>query len=175
MPLVRISLREGTSPQYRQALADGVHQAMVEAIEIPGSGPLSDYYGASGEWLDLRSVLPGNRAQRQDRARADHFIRRTQAGAEEETVPTHGGNHGEESGTAPAGSVRQPSGSRLGELVVRKRGSAVQQIVERKAYSARLATIWPESTGGSAGPAKLGRGASGLSTGTMSCVSRHSL
>lgn len=35
MPLVRISLREGTSRQYRQALADGVHQAMVEAIEIP--------------------------------------------------------------------------------------------------------------------------------------------
>jgi 4-oxalocrotonate tautomerase len=35
MPLVRISLREGTSVQYRQALADGVHQAMVEAIEIP--------------------------------------------------------------------------------------------------------------------------------------------
>jgi phenylpyruvate tautomerase PptA (4-oxalocrotonate tautomerase family) len=35
MPLVRISLREGTSAQYRQAVADGVHQAMVEAIEIP--------------------------------------------------------------------------------------------------------------------------------------------
>ena len=35
MPLVRISLRVGTSGQYRQALADGVHQAMVEAIEIP--------------------------------------------------------------------------------------------------------------------------------------------
>ena len=35
MPLVRISLREGTSAPYRQALADGVHQAMVEAIEIP--------------------------------------------------------------------------------------------------------------------------------------------
>ena len=35
MPLVRISLREGTSGQYRQALAEGVHQAMVEAIEIP--------------------------------------------------------------------------------------------------------------------------------------------
>jgi len=35
MPLVRISLREGTSTQYRQALADGVHHAMVEAIEIP--------------------------------------------------------------------------------------------------------------------------------------------
>ena len=35
MPLVRISLQEGTSAPYRQALADGVHQAMVEAIEIP--------------------------------------------------------------------------------------------------------------------------------------------
>ena len=35
MPLVRISLREGTTAQYRQAVADGVHQAMVEAIEIP--------------------------------------------------------------------------------------------------------------------------------------------
>lgn len=35
MPLVRISLREGKSAQYRKALSDGIHQAMVEAIEIP--------------------------------------------------------------------------------------------------------------------------------------------
>lgn len=35
MPLVRISLREGKSEQYRHALADGVHQAMVEAIDAP--------------------------------------------------------------------------------------------------------------------------------------------
>ena len=35
MPIVRISLREGKSAQYRRALADGVHQAMVESIEIP--------------------------------------------------------------------------------------------------------------------------------------------
>ncbi len=35
MPLVRISLREGKSEQYRKALADGVHQAMVEAIDAP--------------------------------------------------------------------------------------------------------------------------------------------
>jgi phenylpyruvate tautomerase PptA (4-oxalocrotonate tautomerase family) len=35
MPLVRICLREGKSEPYRNALADGVHQAMVEAIEIP--------------------------------------------------------------------------------------------------------------------------------------------
>ncbi len=35
MPLVRISLREGKSAEYRKALADGVHRALVEAIEIP--------------------------------------------------------------------------------------------------------------------------------------------
>ena len=35
MPFVRISVRQGTSPEYRKALADGVHRAMVEAIAIP--------------------------------------------------------------------------------------------------------------------------------------------
>ncbi len=35
MPLVRISLREGKSDEYRKALADGVHRALLEAIEIP--------------------------------------------------------------------------------------------------------------------------------------------
>jgi 4-oxalocrotonate tautomerase len=35
MPLVRISLREGTTPEYRKAIAQGVHQAMVEAMAVP--------------------------------------------------------------------------------------------------------------------------------------------
>jgi 4-oxalocrotonate tautomerase len=35
MPLVRISLREGKSEEYRRALADGIHQAMVETIDAP--------------------------------------------------------------------------------------------------------------------------------------------
>jgi 4-oxalocrotonate tautomerase len=35
MPLVRISLQEGKSNEYRKALGDGVHQAMIEALEIP--------------------------------------------------------------------------------------------------------------------------------------------
>ena len=35
MPLVRISLREGKSEEYRRTLADGVHQALVEAIDAP--------------------------------------------------------------------------------------------------------------------------------------------
>ena len=35
MPLVRIDLREGTSPEYRNALGEGVHRAMIEALAIP--------------------------------------------------------------------------------------------------------------------------------------------
>ena len=35
MPLVRIDLRLGKSPAYRRTLADAVHQAMVDTINIP--------------------------------------------------------------------------------------------------------------------------------------------
>lgn len=35
MPLVRISLREGKTPEYRRAVADSVHDAMVATIGIP--------------------------------------------------------------------------------------------------------------------------------------------
>jgi len=35
MPLVRIDLREGNSAEYRKALADGVHRAMIETLAIP--------------------------------------------------------------------------------------------------------------------------------------------
>jgi hypothetical protein len=35
MPLVRISLRAGAAPEYRKAIADAVHQAMIDAMAIP--------------------------------------------------------------------------------------------------------------------------------------------
>ena len=35
MPLVRIDLYAGKSPDYRRALGDGVHRALVEALAIP--------------------------------------------------------------------------------------------------------------------------------------------
>jgi phenylpyruvate tautomerase PptA (4-oxalocrotonate tautomerase family) len=35
MPLVRIFLRPGRSVEYRRALGDGVHRALVEALAIP--------------------------------------------------------------------------------------------------------------------------------------------
>jgi len=35
MPLVRIALREGTSPEFRQAVGSSIHRAMVDTIKIP--------------------------------------------------------------------------------------------------------------------------------------------
>jgi len=35
MPLVRISLRSGTSPEHRRAIADGVHRALVDVANVP--------------------------------------------------------------------------------------------------------------------------------------------
>jgi 4-oxalocrotonate tautomerase len=35
MPLVRISLREGKSEEYKKSLADGVHRAIVEGADVP--------------------------------------------------------------------------------------------------------------------------------------------
>jgi 4-oxalocrotonate tautomerase len=35
MPLVRIALRKGTKPEFRRAVSDSVHRAMVETIGIP--------------------------------------------------------------------------------------------------------------------------------------------
>ena len=35
MPLVRIALRAGKSAEYRRAIADGIHRAMVETLAAP--------------------------------------------------------------------------------------------------------------------------------------------
>jgi 4-oxalocrotonate tautomerase len=35
MPLVRISVCQGTSVEYRNAIGEGVHRAMIEALAIP--------------------------------------------------------------------------------------------------------------------------------------------
>ena len=35
MPFARISLRKGKSPEYLRALSDSLHQALVEAFEVP--------------------------------------------------------------------------------------------------------------------------------------------
>jgi phenylpyruvate tautomerase PptA (4-oxalocrotonate tautomerase family) len=37
MPLVRISLRAGKSAEYRRAIGEAVHRAMVETINVPAA------------------------------------------------------------------------------------------------------------------------------------------
>jgi 4-oxalocrotonate tautomerase len=45
MPLVRIDLRTGTSPQYRKSIGDAVHQAMVDSLAVP----LDDHFQVIAE------------------------------------------------------------------------------------------------------------------------------
>jgi phenylpyruvate tautomerase PptA (4-oxalocrotonate tautomerase family) len=35
MPLVKIEIREGKSSEYKKAILDGVHEALVQALGIP--------------------------------------------------------------------------------------------------------------------------------------------
>jgi 4-oxalocrotonate tautomerase len=35
MPLIRISLRAGQPPERRRAIADAVHQALIETVDVP--------------------------------------------------------------------------------------------------------------------------------------------
>lgn len=61
MPLVRISLLEGTTPEYRKAVADGVHQAMIDAIAVPAKDRfqvITEYKKENliydGDYLDVK-------------------------------------------------------------------------------------------------------------------------
>jgi 4-oxalocrotonate tautomerase len=35
MPLVRVALRKGSTPEFRRAVSDSIHRAMVETIGVP--------------------------------------------------------------------------------------------------------------------------------------------
>lgn len=54
MPLVRISLREGKSPEYRAAVGEAVHRAMIDTINVPPNDrfQLFSEHGASGLVFD---------------------------------------------------------------------------------------------------------------------------
>jgi Tautomerase enzyme len=49
MPLVRIDLLQGTSPEYRERISEGVQQAMVESLAVPAGRPVpSDHRVPAG-------------------------------------------------------------------------------------------------------------------------------
>jgi phenylpyruvate tautomerase PptA (4-oxalocrotonate tautomerase family) len=49
MPLVNISLRKGTTPNYRRAIADAVHQAMMGAFRVPADDRFIQIWEHSAE------------------------------------------------------------------------------------------------------------------------------
>jgi hypothetical protein len=118
MPLVRIFLRPGTSPEYRKALGDGVHRALVEAFGIPADDRfqvISEHFAT-----DLIYDPQYLGVKRSDRIVfcANYSKRWPEAAAKAKTLQAHGGHFGGDAGTILAGSAGEPGGDVVGKLVV---------------------------------------------------------
>lgn len=63
MPFSRVAVKEGTSPEHKEAIAQGVHQAMVDSIGIPRDDffQLISEYG-SGDFFFDRKFLGTDRS-----------------------------------------------------------------------------------------------------------------
>ncbi|MFB0919352.1 MAG: tautomerase family protein [Oscillospiraceae bacterium] len=55
MPLVKIEVLEGKSPEYKKALLDGVHQALVDALKIPDYDRMQRLYELDKEHFEISS------------------------------------------------------------------------------------------------------------------------
>jgi phenylpyruvate tautomerase PptA (4-oxalocrotonate tautomerase family) len=63
MPLTRISLAKGKSPDYLRALSDGLHRALVEAFDVPPDDRFQVIHQhESGELVFDRHYLGGPRS-----------------------------------------------------------------------------------------------------------------
>ena len=62
MPFVKISLRKGRSPDYKRALFEGIHAALVEAFLIPDSDRHQQIYELDEECFEIPPT------------RSDHFV-----------------------------------------------------------------------------------------------------
>jgi phenylpyruvate tautomerase PptA (4-oxalocrotonate tautomerase family) len=64
MPLVRIEIEKGKSPEYKKAILDGVHQALVETIKIPDHDRRQRLYELDAESFEhscrIVDLLGGN-------------------------------------------------------------------------------------------------------------------
>jgi len=92
MPLVRIDLREGTSPDYRNALGDGVQRAMIEAFALPPDDRFQVITEHPPEGLIYDRAYLGIQRSDKNRPRTNYDEHRTQATAETQTLPAHGRN-----------------------------------------------------------------------------------
>jgi 4-oxalocrotonate tautomerase family enzyme len=52
MPLVRVEIEKGNSPEFKKALLDGIHQALVETIKIPDDDRRQRLYELDAEHFE---------------------------------------------------------------------------------------------------------------------------
>jgi phenylpyruvate tautomerase PptA (4-oxalocrotonate tautomerase family) len=56
MPLVKVEIIQGKSPEYKRAILDGIHSALVTAFKIPVDDRNQRLYELSGENFEKRST-----------------------------------------------------------------------------------------------------------------------
>ena len=59
MPLVRITLSQGASADHRRAIADGVHQALVETAAVPPDDRFQSVHEVAGSDLHWSATYLG--------------------------------------------------------------------------------------------------------------------
>jgi len=57
MPLVRIEIHKGKSAEYKKAILDGVHAALVEAFTIPDYDRNQRIYEINPECIELQGRI----------------------------------------------------------------------------------------------------------------------
>lgn len=57
-PLVKIEIRKGKSAEYKKAILDGVHQALVDALKIPDNDRFQRIYELDKEDFNVLQTVP---------------------------------------------------------------------------------------------------------------------
>jgi phenylpyruvate tautomerase PptA (4-oxalocrotonate tautomerase family) len=65
MPMTKIYLREGTTPEHKRALSDAVHQALVEVLGIPEDDRFHFFHELADENLISEPVAFGLERRRE--------------------------------------------------------------------------------------------------------------
>lgn len=55
MPLVKVEMIKGRSPEYKKAILDGIHSALVEAFKIPDYDRMQRIYELDKENFEIAS------------------------------------------------------------------------------------------------------------------------
>lgn len=56
MPVARITIRAGKPPEYKKALLEGVHKALVQAFKIPDHDRIQELHELSSDHFEISST-----------------------------------------------------------------------------------------------------------------------